>query len=822
MPRVNLWLSLACIVDLGCGARPGATDSGMTPNDGGACDTSSLQHNAVILPTDLSGFAWYAWASNAGTVTREGDAGVAPDGNHAATLITLTGTMGADDAVVEQQVGGTLDTHTGSVWLKANRDQDVGRALVLYLVDKWRIVALSSSWTRYAISATFNSEGGNKFGLGYASWSGVMQPGETQVLAWGAEVVRGTIPQPLLFPTGAVYWSKPTVTLNASALSVGSGGHSTLSWSSDGCNCVASGDWTGDKAPSGSEDVADITSKRTFTLTCTNPGGSTAAAVAVGPGATFYVSPSGNDSNDGTSPATAWQTVDKVNSMSYGSGYSVLFEGGQTFTGCLSFSGSNVQSSPDAPLTIGAYGTGAFTLNSNCPGQATVTTGARSAAVIVDGVNGFVLQDCVVSAAGTETQYGVWLRNNGPSAVDHIVVQRCDISGFYTSVPNDSSAEILITGYPGPGLSHVSILDNVLHGANGVTSPDDNGVTGWGNGKNITSVVYRGNTIYNIGGHVIPGLGTSGGNGIIANGVDGALIEYNIAHDNGANAATCGGPCGLWAYNANNVVIQYNEIYREQPVATTFPPGACDWAAYDLDGMVTNSVVQYNYSHDNAGPAMLAYTTAGTWGPNTFRFNVSENDNWSNNDGSGALALSGEAISYAYNNTIFRSGTSGGACWSFGYSSTYSGGVLANNLCINGAASMGQTTWLTSDNSSDPSAVTMLNNAYFDPAGSSDSFSWLGGTTYATLAAFQAATGKEASSFVGDPLAVDAGSGGTCMPAPSMPPGPQPCPAGYRLQPGSPLIGAGADLGALGIDAGTQNYFGASLPTSGPLNIGAY
>ena len=45
--------------------------------------------------------------------------------------------------------------------------------------------------------------------------------------------------------------------------------------------------------------------------------------------------------------------------------------------------------------------------------------------------------------------------------------------------------------------------------------------------------------------------------------------------------------------------------------------GACDWAAYDLDAGVTNSVVQYNYSHDNAGPALLAYT-AGSWGPNTF------------------------------------------------------------------------------------------------------------------------------------------------------------------------------------------------------------
>ncbi|MGB3525321.1 MAG: hypothetical protein WBB32_05075, partial [Flavobacteriales bacterium] len=27
----------------------------------------------------------------------------------------------------------------------------------------------------------------------------------------------------------------------------------------------------------------------------------------------YYVSPSGNDSNNGTSPATAWQTIDRLN-----------------------------------------------------------------------------------------------------------------------------------------------------------------------------------------------------------------------------------------------------------------------------------------------------------------------------------------------------------------------------------------------------------------------------------------------------------------------------------------------------------------------------
>ena len=34
----------------------------------------------------------------------------------------------------------------------------------------------------------------------------------------------------------------------------------------------------------------------------------------------YYVSPNGNDNNTGTSPEAAWQTIDKVNSVSFGDG----------------------------------------------------------------------------------------------------------------------------------------------------------------------------------------------------------------------------------------------------------------------------------------------------------------------------------------------------------------------------------------------------------------------------------------------------------------------------------------------------------------------
>jgi len=47
--------------------------------------------------------------------------------------------------------------------------------------------------------------------------------------------------------------------------------------------------------------------------------------------AAYYVSPSGNDANDGRSPQTAWRTIARANGKNWNPGDALLFEGGQTF-----------------------------------------------------------------------------------------------------------------------------------------------------------------------------------------------------------------------------------------------------------------------------------------------------------------------------------------------------------------------------------------------------------------------------------------------------------------------------------------------------------
>src|SRR5438105_2345195 len=49
--------------------------------------------------------------------------------------------------------------------------------------------------------------------------------------------------------------------------------------------------------------------------------------------ATFYVSPNGSDDAAGTSAASAWKTVAKVDAARLAPGDTVLFQGGPTFTG---------------------------------------------------------------------------------------------------------------------------------------------------------------------------------------------------------------------------------------------------------------------------------------------------------------------------------------------------------------------------------------------------------------------------------------------------------------------------------------------------------
>jgi len=72
--------------------------------------------------------------------------------------------------------------------------------------------------------------------------------------------------------------------------------------------------------------------------------------------ATFYVSPSGNDSANGQSEATAWKTIAKVNGTTFAPGDIIRFQRGGEWREALSASSSGAVGNP---ITYDAYGNGA-------------------------------------------------------------------------------------------------------------------------------------------------------------------------------------------------------------------------------------------------------------------------------------------------------------------------------------------------------------------------------------------------------------------------------------------------------------------------------
>ena len=72
--------------------------------------------------------------------------------------------------------------------------------------------------------------------------------------------------------------------------------------------------------------------------------------------ATYYIAPSGNDLNPGTSAGKPWKSLEKVNATTFKPGDRILFQSGGSWSGQLHPKGSGA---PGKPIEIGMYGLGA-------------------------------------------------------------------------------------------------------------------------------------------------------------------------------------------------------------------------------------------------------------------------------------------------------------------------------------------------------------------------------------------------------------------------------------------------------------------------------
>lgn len=342
----------------------------------------------------------------------------------------------------------------------------------------------------------------------------------------------------------------------------------------------------------------------------------------------YYFSPSGKDSNAGTRN-NPWQHIERISTILLQPGDSVLLEGGKIFKGSFVLD-SGIAGSFHRPIFIGSYG--------KLP--AVIESGNQTG-ISMRNNSHILLKRLVIRGVGRKkgnTGRGIWA-----STSNNISIQAVDASGFQKSGVEITDCQDV----------HVEKIKSHDNGYAGIA------VTGTHFPEFTNANIYIGHCdVTNNPGDPTE-LNNHSGNGIVVGLAKNVLIEYCTATNNGWDMPRKGnGPVGIWAWEADSVIIQYCISYRNRTV-----PGAADGGGFDLDGGVSNSVVQYNLAYENEGYGfgIFQFSGATPWHDNVFRFNISYNDGNKTQNGASVLWWNGSRDSsqfhdcFVYQNLLYNS-----------------------------------------------------------------------------------------------------------------------------------------------------------------------
>lgn len=474
----------------------------------------------------------------------------------------------------------------------------------------------------------------------------------------------------------------------------------------------------------------------------------------------YQVSPRGADANPGTAELP-WRTVDRVNAAVLTPGDRVLFEGGQSFPGTVSLDAQD-SGTADRNVAISSFGEGRAVID-----------GGVGTALRADGCNYLEVKGIDFVGAGRKngnSGYGVHLTNAEGCAITEVDVQGFRLCG------------VAVAGVKNMRIAHVYAHDN---GGTGIGVGDDP----WSEDVYIGYCVAENN----------PGdplnLENHSGNGIVVGAVRGCVIEFCEAMNNGWDMPREGnGPVGIWAWNADRVVIQFCISHDNKSPSW-------DGGGFDFDGGVTNSIMQYNLSYNNMGPGYFfcQYYPAPIWKNNIVRYNISQNDGRKKGNG-GAFAVGWYELmsdGEVYNNTFYNAD---GPAVVLGTKKA-PGMRFRNNIIVSG-------TELISGSASN---AEFTGNVYW----------LLGGKPfqvdgYTSLEAWSAATGQEriGEAIVGkwgDPRLIGAGLAAITKPADLIQL------KEYAIEKDSPCIGAGMLIGG----NGGRDFWGHPVPSDEKPAVGA-
>ena len=508
--------------------------------------------------------------------------------------------------------------------------------------------------------------------------------------------------------------------------------------------------------------------------------------------ADYFVSAAGSDGNAGTTAATAWQTLARVNAVALRPGDHVWLRAGDTFAGKLALDASDVGTAA-LPISITSFGTG----------RATIASGAASG-ISVYNTSGIAIANLnVVGAGGASSGISFYTDLGGDVKLPFVRIDAVDVSGYGRDGIEIGSWNARA------GFADVRVTNATLH-ANART-----GLFTYAQLPNAHQQVYVGHVraFDNPG---VPGATSNSGSGIILASVDGGTIERSVAYNNGRLCTSVGGPVGIWTYDSTRITIQYNEAFANRTGASW------DGGGFDLDQNVSNSIVQDTDSHDNdgAGYLLAQSVAADTHRANVVRFNVSQNDGRANSYA--GIEVWGRVLDAdIYNNTVFVSAASSGSpravrVWNAGATDRFVARVhVRNNIFMTAGLPIAEVTAAALQGAAD---LRFEGNDYF---GGAPIAIW-NGASYSTLAAWRA-TGQEVlgSQAVGlsvDPQLTGAGAGTTLGDADALA-----SLGAYRLGAGSPMTDAGLDLATrFGTATGSTDFFGGRIGLGPGFDIGAH
>lgn len=321
-------------------------------------------------------------------------------------------------------------------------------------------------------------------------------------------------------------------------------------------------------------------------------------------GTCYYVSSTGNDSNDGLTVDTPIKTIAKANTIKLKAGDSLLFKRGDIFTGNLSY--ANLEATKENPITIASYGDGDV--------KPLLTNGKDKPATIVVSIlnsSGVVVRDLSIDIYArsrfnkTSIAGGIFIRYEyvGEKKYSDIYVVNNTIRGYdyngkYIDEDSDatginiSSQENTHDGSPLEVLTNCYVLNNEVSycGRVGIKSGgwiNENGGQNEMHRNKFKNLYFNGNVVHHIGGL---GLYIQGGTH--------CTIERNLVYQTGitTDKTMIEGQCGIMYLCSEYSTCRYNVVHD-------IYDGNTGWDAMgiDIDWNTDHIIVEYNYCYNCLG-----------------------------------------------------------------------------------------------------------------------------------------------------------------------------------------------------------------------------